>query len=200
MVAKSLSSLQQLIQALRHLPGIGPRSAQRIAWHLLQHDREGAVQLSDALSKAVSRVRHCLCCNTFTEDKICETCRDRTRDASLLCVTETPADQMLIEQTMTFKGYYFVLMGSLSPLDGVGPKEIAFDRLIKRATDGLVKEVVLATGFSNEGEATAHYIGEKLKARGITVTRLARGVPVGAELEYVDVGTVARAFLDRRKS
>ena len=197
---KPLSSLQQLIQALRHLPGIGPKSAQRIAWHLLQHDREGAVQLSDALANAVSRVRHCLCCNTFTEDEICETCRDRNRDASSLCVTETPADQMVIEQTMTFKGYYFVLMGSLSPLDGVGPKEIYFDRLIKRATDGLVKEVVLATGFNNEGEATAHYIGEMLKARGLTVTRLARGVPVGAELEYVDVGTVARAFLDRRRS
>ncbi len=189
-----------LVQAFRRLPGIGPKSAQRIAWHLLQHDREGARQLSEALSNAVSQVRHCLCCNTFTEEEICETCRDRKRDPSLLCVTETPADQMVIEQTMTFNGYYFVLMGSLSPLDGVGPKEIAFDRLIKRATDGLVKEVILATSFNNEGEATAHYIAEMLKARGIAVTRLARGVPVGAELEYVDIGTVARAFLDRRKS
>ncbi len=127
-------------------------------------------------------------------------CRSPERDASLLCVTETPADQMMIEQTMAFKGYYFVLMGSLSPLNGVGPKEICFDKLIRRAMDGNVKEVVLATSFNNEGEATAHYIGEMLKARGIRVSRLARGVPVGAELEYVDVGTIARAFLDRRST
>ncbi|MBS7405041.1 MAG: recombination protein RecR, partial [Oxalobacter sp.] len=135
---------------------------------------------------------------TFTEDEICDMCRDPERDASLLCVTETPADQMMIEQTLTFRGYYFVLMGSLSPLDGIGPKEIRFDKLIERATDGVVKEVILATSFNNEGEATAHYIGEMLKARGLRVSRLARGVPVGAELEYVDVGTIARAFLDRR--
>lgn len=195
---KPLSSLQNLVQALRHLPGIGPKSAQRIAYHLLQHDRDGALELSKALSDAASRVRHCVRCNTFTEDDICDMCRDTERDASLLCVTETPADQMMIEQTLTFRGYYFVLMGSLSPLDGIGPKEIRFDKLIERATDGVVKEVILATSFNNEGEATAHYIGEMLKARGLRVSRLARGVPVGAELEYVDVGTIARAFLDRR--
>lgn len=195
---KPLSSLQNLVQALRHLPGIGPKSAQRIAYHLLQHDRDGALELSKALSDAASRVRHCVRCNTFTEDDICDMCRDAERDASLLCVTETPADQMMIEQTLTFRGYYFVLMGSLSPLDGIGPKEIRFDKLIERATDGVVKEVILATSFNNEGEATAHYIGEMLKARGLRVSRLARGVPVGAELEYVDVGTIARAFLDRR--
>ncbi len=195
---KPLSSLQNLVQALRHLPGIGPKSAQRIAYHLLQHDRDGALELSKALSDAANRVRHCVRCNTFTEDEICEMCRDPERDASLLCVTETPADQMMIEQTLTFRGYYFVLMGSLSPLDGIGPKEIRFDKLIERATDGVVKEVILATSFNNEGEATAHYIGEMLKARGLRVSRLARGVPVGAELEYVDVGTIARAFLDRR--
>ena len=195
---KPLSSLQNLVQALRHLPGIGPKSAQRIAYHLLQHDRDGALELSKALSDAANRVRHCVRCNTFTEDEICEMCRDPERDASLLCVTETPADQMMIEQTLTFRGYYFVLMGSLSPLDGIGPKEIRFDNLIERATDGVVKEVILATSFNNEGEATAHYIGEMLKARGLRVSRLARGVPVGAELEYVDVGTIARAFLDRR--
>ena len=195
---KPLSSLQNLVQALRHLPGIGPKSAQRIAYHLLQHDRDGALELSKALSDATNRVRHCVRCNTFTEDEICEMCRDPERDASLLCVTETPADQMMIEQTLTFRGYYFVLMGSLSPLDGIGPKEIRFDKLIERATDGVVKEVILATSFNNEGEATAHYIGEMLKARGLRVSRLARGVPVGAELEYVDVGTIARAFLDRR--
>lgn len=197
---KPLSSLQQLIEAFRHLPGIGPKSAQRMAYHLLQHDRDGAAQLSVALSNAISSVRHCERCNTFTESDVCEMCRDEERDASLLCITETPADQMMIEQTLTFKGYYFVLMGSLSPLDGIGPKEIHFDKLIKRATDGIVKEVVLATSFNNEGEATAHYISEMLKARGIKVSRLARGVPVGAELEYVDVGTIARAFLDRRST
>ena len=195
---KPLSSLQNLVQALRHLPGIGPKSAQRIAYHLLQHDRDGALELSKALSDAANRVRHCVRCNTFTEDEICDMCRDPERDASLLCVTETPADQMMIEQTLTFRGYYFVLMGSLSPLDGIGPKEIRFDKLIERATDVVVKEVILATSFNNEGEATAHYIGEMLKARGLRVSRLARGVPVGAELEYVDVGTIARAFLDRR--
>lgn len=197
---KSLSSLQQLIEAFRHLPGIGPKSAQRMAYHLLQHDRDGAQQLSVALANALSDVCHCERCNTFTESELCEMCRDQERDASLLCITETPADQMMIEQTLTFKGYYFVLMGSLSPLDGIGPKEIHFDKLIKRATDGIVKEVVLATSFNNEGEATAHYISEMLKARGIRVSRLARGVPVGAELEYVDVGTIARAFLDRRST
>lgn len=194
---KSLSSLQQLIEAFRHLPGIGPKSAQRMAYHLLQHDRDGAQQLSVALANAISSVRHCERCNTFTESEVCEMCSDQERDASLLCITETPADQMMIEQTLTFKGYYFVLMGSLSPLD---PKEIHFDKLIKRATDGIVKEVVLATSFNNEGEATAHYISEMLKVRGIRVSRLARGVPVGAELEYVDVGTIARAFLDRRST
>lgn len=197
---KSLSSLQQLIEAFRHLPGIGPKSAQRMAYHLLQHDRDGAQQLSVALANAISSVRHCERCNTFTESEVCEMCSDQKRDASLLCITETPADQMMIEQTLTFKGYYFVLMGSLSPLDGIGPKEIHFDKLIKRATDGIVKEVVLATSFNNEGEATAHYISEMLKVRGIRVSRLARGVPVGAELEYVDVGTIARAFLDRRST
>ncbi|WP_005878036.1 recombination mediator RecR [Oxalobacter paraformigenes] len=195
---KPLSSLQNLIQALRHLPGIGPKSAQRIAYHMLQHDRDGAAKLSLALSDAIANIRHCARCNTFSEEEICEMCRDNERDASLLCVTETPADQIMIEQTLTFKGYYFVLMGSLSPLDGIGPKEICFDKLIRRATDGVVQEVVLATSFNNEGEATAHYISEMLKARGLRVSRLARGVPVGAELEYVDIGTIARAFLDRK--
>ena len=165
---------------------------------MLQHDRDGAAKLSLALSDAIANIRHCARCNTFSEEEICEMCRDNERDASLLCVTETPADQIMIEQTLTFKGYYFVLMGSLSPLDGIGPKEICFDKLIRRATDGVVQEVVLATSFNNEGKATAHYISEMLKARGLRVSRLARGVPVGAELEYVDIGTIARAFLDRK--
>ncbi len=187
-----------LTEALRRLPGVGPKSAQRMAYHLMQHDRDGAALLSRALSVAVERIHHCAMCNTFTESEICETCLDSERNTSLLCVVETPADQLMIEQTLTFKGLYFVLMGRLSPLDGIGPKDIHLDRLIARATDGQVKEVVLATNFTNEGEATAHYISETLKARGLQVSRLARGVPVGGELEYVDAGTIARAMLDRR--
>jgi recombination protein RecR len=165
---------------------------------MLQHDRDGALRLGSALCNAVEKIHHCIRCNTFTEDEICATCLDAKRDPTLLCVAETPADQLMIEQTLTFKGMYFVLMGSLSPLDGIGPKEIHLEKLIGRATDGVVSEVVLATNFTNEGEATAHYISEMLKARGLKVSRLARGVPVGAELEFVDAGTIARAMLDRK--
>ena len=195
---KTPSSLAFLTESLRTLPGIGPKSAQRMAYHLLQHDRAGAVQLSRALLQATEAIQHCAMCNTFTERTICETCEDAGRDASLLCVVETPTDQLMIEQTLTFKGLYFVLMGRLSPLDGIGPKDIHLEKLIMRATDGIVAEVVLATNFTNEGEATAHYISETMKARGLKVSRLARGVPVGGELEYVDAGTIARAMLDRR--
>jgi recombination protein RecR len=197
---KNPSSLDFLTEALRRLPGVGPKSAQRIAYHLMQHDREGAALMSRALSEAVERVKHCGLCNTFTENDICETCLDSERDATQLCVVETPGDQLMIEQTLTFKGLYFVLMGRLSPLDGIGPKDLHLDKLIARATDGVVTEVVLATNFTNEGEATAHYISETLKARGLNVSRLARGVPVGGELEYVDAGTIARAMLDRRST
>jgi recombination protein RecR len=195
---KNPSSLDFMIEALRRLPGIGPKSAQRLAYHLMQHDREGAAMLGRALTQAVEKIHHCASCNTFTENEVCETCLDPERDVSLLCVVETPADQLMIEQTMTYKGLYFVLMGRLSPLDGIGPKDLHLDKLIKRATDGIVEEVVLATNFTNEGEATAHYISETLKSRGLKVSRLARGVPVGGELEYVDAGTIARAMLDRR--
>jgi recombination protein RecR len=197
---KTPSSLAYLAEALRRLPGIGPKSAQRIAYHMMQHDREGAEMLGRALTQAVERIHHCAMCNTFTESDVCETCADPDRDHSLLCVVETPADQLMIEQTLTYKGLYFVLMGHLSPLDGIGPKDIHLERLIARAADGVVKEVILATNFTNEGEATAHYISETLKARGLKVTRLARGVPVGGELEYVDAGTIARAMLDRRST
>jgi recombination protein RecR len=192
------SSLDYLTEALRKLPGVGPKSAQRMAYHLMQHDREGAAMLGRALTQAVDKIRHCAMCNTFTEHEICEVCSDPERDASLLCVVETPADQLMIEQTLTFKGLYFVLMGRLSPLDGIGPKDLHLEKLIARATDGVVQEAILATNFTNEGEATAHYISETLKARGLKVSRLARGVPVGGELEYVDAGTIARAMLDRR--
>lgn len=195
---REVSSLDALAEALRRLPGVGPKSAQRMAYHLMQHDRQGAQQLGHALLDAVQKLKHCSLCNTFTENDLCDTCSDPQRDATLLCVVETPADQVMIEQTMTYRGLYFVLMGRLSPLDGIGPRDIQLERLAERASDGRVKEVVLATNFTNEGEATAHYIGEMLKARGLNVSRLARGVPVGGELEYVDAGTIARAMLDRR--
>ena len=165
---------------------------------MLQHDRDGALRLAHALEQASRTVRHCERCNTFTEYELCVLCRSGKRDASLLCVVETPADLLMIEQTQAYSGLYFVLMGRLSPLDGIGPKEIGLDRLLKRATDGVVREVVLATNFTNEGEVTAHYVGELLAARGLVVSRLARGVPVGGELEYVDAGTLAQALRERR--
>jgi recombination protein RecR len=192
------AALESLVAALRRLPGVGPRSAQRYAYHLLQHDREGAQLLGRALLEATGRIRHCARCNTFTEAEVCETCLSTRRDPSLLCVVENPADQLMVEQTLAFGGMYFVLMGRLSPLDGIGPNEIHFDRLLARAVDGVVREVILATNFTQEGEATAHYIGEMLRVRGLKVTRLARGVPVGGELEYVDAATVAQALRDRR--
>jgi recombination protein RecR len=195
---ESVSSLDALTRALRCLPGVGPKAAQRMALHLMQHDREGARTLGRALGHAAEVIRHCERCNTFTEDTVCALCRSPRRDPSLLCVVETPADLLMVEHAQAFQGLYFVLMGRLSPLDGIGPKEIRLDRLMKRAGDGVVQEVILATNFTNEGEATAHYIGELLRARGLTVTRLARGVPVGGELEYVDPGTLAQALRERR--
>jgi recombination protein RecR len=193
-------ALDALVDGLRRLPGVGPKSAQRIAFHLLQHDRDGAAELGAALTHAVATIRHCALCNTFTEHELCEICSSDRRDRSLLAVVETPADQLMIEQTLTYRGLYFVLMGRLSPLDGIGPREIHLDRLLRRALDGVVQEVILATNFTNEGEATAHTITELLKGRGPAVTRIARGVPVGGELEYVDVGTIAQAVMDRRAS
>jgi recombination protein RecR len=191
-------SLDALIQALRRLPGVGVKSAQRMAFHLLQRDREGALQLSRALHEAATQMCHCARCNTFTEAPVCATCLDTGRDVARLCVVETPADLAAMERTAAYSGLYFVLMGRLSPLDGVGPKDIGLARLLERAGDGVVQEVILATSFTAEGEATAHAISESLKARGVHVTRLARGVPVGSELEYVDLGTIAHALVDRR--
>jgi recombination protein RecR len=193
-----LSSLDELAKALRCLPGVGPKAAQRMALHLMQHDRDGARSLASALQHAAQSIRHCERCNTFTEDAICTLCRSPKRDTAQLCVVETPADLLMVEHTQAYSGLYFVLMGRLSPLDGIGPKEIGLDRLLKRAADGIVREVILATNFTNEGEATAHYIGELLGARGLMVSRLARGVPVGGELEYVDAGTLAQALRERR--
>lgn len=191
-------NLSSLIEALRRLPGVGAKSAARMAYHLMQHDREGAVMLSRALESAVKAVKHCERCHTFTENAVCNTCLDATRDATLLCVVETPADQAALERTGAYKGYYFVLMGKISPLDGVGPKEIGAQKLLDRAAEPEVQEVILATNFTAEGEATSHIIGTMLKNRGLTVTRLSRGVPIGSELEYVDLGTIAHALEDRR--
>jgi len=192
------NSLDALIQALKRLPGVGIKSAQRMAFHLLQHDRAAAETLARALQAAVSCMKHCERCHTFTENTVCATCLDSRRDASMLCVVESPADQSALERTGAYRGLYFVLMGKLSPLDGIGPHDIGLKKLFDRAQDGTVREVILATNFTAEGEATAHVISEALKARGLGVTRLARGVPAGSELEYVDLGTIAHALVDRR--
>ena len=191
-------ALEVLVQALRRLPGVGAKTAARMAFHLLQHDRAGTRQLAQALQDAAEHVHHCERCHTFTEAEVCSTCLDSQRDASKLCVVETPADQSVMERTGAFKGLYFVLMGRLSPLDGVGPREIGLQKLLARATEEAVQEVILATSFTGEGEATAHVISEVLRARGVQVTRLSRGVPLGSELEYVDLGTIAHALVDRR--
>jgi recombination protein RecR len=191
-------ALEALIEALRRLPGVGQKSAQRMAFHLLQHDREGAQRIALALTGAVNNIRHCRLCHTFTEGEVCNTCLDAGRDQRLLCVVETPTDQAALERTGSYKGLYFVLMGKLSPLDGVGARDIGLQELIARASDGKVEEVIVATNFTAEGEATAHVLGEALKKRNIRVTRLARGVPIGSELEYVDLGTIAHALTDRR--
>ncbi len=204
------NALDGLIQALRKLPGVGVKSAARMAFHLLQNDQPGALQLARALEHAVGSIGHCALCNTLSEQDVCATCANPQRDRSKLCVVETPADQAALERTLAYRGLYFVLMGKLSPLDGVGPNDIGlqklFDRVVPKAEDGQplpaeqreVQEVILATNFTAEGEATAHVIGQALKSRGVQVTRLARGVPVGSELEYVDLGTIAHALVDRR--
>jgi len=181
------------------LPGVGPRSAQRMAYHLLQNDRAGADQLAQSLSHALATVRRCEKCNNFTEDEVCALCLSPRRDGALLCVVETPADLAMVEQTLSYSGMYFVLMGRLSPLDGIGPREIHLDRLARRATDGVVQEVILATNFTVEGEATAHYISEMLSGKALRLSRIARGLPVGGELENVDSGTLAQAVLERRE-
>lgn len=192
------SSLDELIEALRALPGVGPKSAQRMAYHLLQRDQRGAGRLARALAQALEVLRHCERCNTFSETDVCQRCANPQRDDSLLCVVEMPADLAVMEQTHVYDGLYYVLMGRLSPLDGIGPRELRLDKLLARAADGAVKEVILATNFTNEGEATAHVIAELLAARGVKVSRLSRGVPVGGELEHTDTGTIAQALVERR--
>jgi len=192
------SALEGLIEALRCLPGVGPKSAQRMAYHLLQRDRKGALRLGEALQHALQSIRHCQRCNNFSEEEICVRCASPKRDPAVLCVVETPVDMNMMEQTHAYQGLYYVLMGRISPLDGVGPRELGLDRLLSRARDGLVKEVILATNYTNEGEATAHYLTTMLSPLGLSVTRIARGVPVGGELEYVDAGTLAQALRERR--
>lgn len=191
--------IQALVDALRRLPGVGPKSAQRMAYHLLERDREGARRIARALDEAVEKVGHCRLCRTLSEDELCSICASGKRDRTLLCVVESPTDVQAIEQSTGYQGLYFVLMGRLSPLDGIGPAELGLDRLAQRLDAGEVKEVILATNPTVEGEATAHYIGEMVHARGIRVTRIAHGVPLGGELEYVDGGTLSHAFHGRRE-
>jgi recombination protein RecR len=195
-------ALDALTEALRRLPSVGPKTAQRMAMHLLQHDRTGAELLGQSLLHAVAAIKHCTRCNTFTEEEICQVCANPGRDASMLCVVESPSDLLAVEQSHSWRGLYFVLMGRLSPLDGIGPREIHMDRLVARVAQEEVKEVVIATNFTPEGEATAHAIETLLKSKGLAetkkISRLARGVPVGGELEYIDLGTIAQAIRDRR--
>lgn len=192
------SALEELVEALRCLPGVGAKSAQRMAFHLLQDGRQSALHLAHSLQNAVENTQHCKLCHTFTQGDLCEICSDHTRDKTLLCVVETPADQLAMEKTRTYRGLYYVLMGHLSPLDGVGPDKIGLQQLYTRVLDGGVKEVILATNFTAEGETTAYMITQYLKKYDVKITRLARGVPAGAELEYVDLGTIAHALADRR--
>ena len=196
---KNPPALEQLIDALRCLPGVGPKSALRMAYYLLQRDRKGANTLALSMQNALQALGHCTLCNNFSETPICPLCTSEKREATQLCVVEMPTDLMMMEQTQSYSGMYFVLMGRLSPLDGIGPKEINLDKLIKRTQDGVVKEVILATNYTVEGEATAHYISELLKTRGMSVSRIARGLPMGGEIEYVDSGTLSMALLGRKQ-
>ena len=190
--------LRALIDALRRLPGVGERTARRMAYHLLQHDVAGASKLGEALARASQTLLHCERCNSFSETPLCQICASSRRDPSLLCIVETPADQNMVESSHGYRGLYYVLMGRLAPIEGVGPNELQFERLLKRASDESVREVILATNFTAEGETTAHYLAEILRSRHIKVTRLARGVPAGSELEYVDASTIAWALQERR--
>ncbi len=191
------SDISRLIDALRCLPGVGPRSAQRMAYHLLQKDKTGAAVLVQSLDRALSTVRHCTFCNTLTQTEVCDICLSDKRDRSKLCIVEMPADVVVLEQTRAYSGLYFVLMGKLSPLDGVGPKEIGFDMLLKKVHETKPSEVIIATSFTSEGEATAHYINQLLDEQRVSVKRIAKGLPVGGELEYSDGSAVAQALRDR---
>jgi len=193
------SLIGQLIEALRCLPGVGPKSAQRMTFHLLERDRDGARRLAQALVSAADRVGNCRVCRTLSEAEVCQICANRGRDHSQLCVVEMPADVQAVEQSAAYRGLYFVLMGHLSPIDGIGPEDIGLDHLAQRLDEGEVKEVILAANPTVEGEATSHYIAELARVRDIKSTRIAYGVPFGGELEYVDGGTLTHAFSGRRE-
>lgn len=188
------SLLEQLIEAFRILPGVGQKTAQRMAYHVLERDRDGAQRLSEALAAAVDRIGHCTRCRDFSESELCATCASASRDAHLLCAVESPADRLVIEQATGFRGFYFVLQGRLSPLDGIGPRELGLEKLAARLAEGEVQELVIATNPTVEGEATAHYLAQLSRQHGVKPTRLAHGVPLGGELEYVDRGTLSHAF------
>jgi recombination protein RecR len=190
--------IDQLIQALRCLPSVGPKSAQRMAFHLLERNREGGLHLAAILQEALEQVGHCNACHTLSELELCEICSDPRRDQQTLCVVESPADVLALEQAANYRGVYFVLMGHLSPIDGIGPSEIGIDHLLQRVRDQQMKEVILATNPTVEGEATAYYITEQVRAQGVVVSRIAHGVPLGGELEFVDSGTLAHALSGRR--
>jgi len=191
--------LQQLIDALKCLPGVGPKSAQRMAFYLLERDTQGAKDLASALTEAVEKIGHCTMCRTLSETELCDICSSTSRDSSSLCVLETPADVFAIEHTAEFRGKYFVLMGHLSPLDGIGPVELGLDLLQTRLAAGEVKELILATNPTVEGEATAHYISDMAAKYQVLTTRIAHGVPLGGELEYIDTGTLAHALSGRQR-
>ena len=197
-LARNKSLIAQLTDALRYLPGVGPKSAQRMTYHLLQHNREGGRRLAETLLAAMEHVGHCKLCRTLTEQEICPLCSSAQRDHAQLCVVESPADVQALEQYTGYRGLYFVLMGHLSPLDGIGPEELGLAQLEARLADGAINEVILATNPTVEGEATAHYIGEMVHARGIKASRIAHGVPLGGELEYIDGGTLSHAFAGRK--
>ena len=195
---KEQTLLEQVIEAFRCLPGVGPKSAQRMLLHLLERDREGGRRLAQILSEAIEKIGHCKSCRNLTEDEVCEICSDGKRESNIICVVEAPSDVIAIEQSLSFSGQYFVLMGTLSPIDGRGPDEIGIDHLVRRCESG-IQEIILAVSSTVEGEATAHYISEALKPLNVTISRLAQGIPLGGELEFVDGGTLTHAF-DGRKS
>ena len=190
-------SIEALIDGLRHLPGVGPKSAQRMTLHLLERDREGAQTIADALTDALAKVKNCLQCRNFTELDVCEICVDPKRDPTTLCVVEAPVDVMAIEQSGGYRGHYYVLMGHLSPIDGIGPEQLGLDALCERFGMGKIKEVILATNPTVEGEATAYYISQRARDAAVTVSRIAHGVPLGGELEYTDASTLAHALTGR---
>jgi recombination protein RecR len=195
---KEQTLLDQVIEAFRCLPGVGPKSAQRMLLHLLERDREGGRRLARVLSQAIEKIGQCKSCRNFTEEALCEICSDEQRESNIICVVEAPSDVLAIEQSLSFRGQYFVLMGTLSPIDGRGPDEIGVDHLVRRCESG-IQEIILAVSSTVEGEATAHYISEALKPLNLTISRLAQGIPLGGELEFVDGGTLSHAF-DGRKS